>query len=214
MKKYYFSLSALVVFSFLLCAPTIVQAQSSYKSSNTIEEEFDKKKKKKKKKKKSNDKKEQTPFQDKLWYGANLQLGGGFLFGQGSFGLGFAPMVGYKIVGPLSVGPRVSILYQVEKQVGFSAVNLFNTGVSGFARCKVFRGLFVQGELGTEWFQVATSGLKATSSRPAQVVGAGWNYGGGAFTSEFGAFYNFVVANDLNTNQSPLEIRFGFTYKF
>lgn len=213
MRKSRFGLSALVIFTCLFCAPTVLEAQLDYRSLNSIEEEFDKKKKKKKKKGKNA--KEETSFQDKLWYGANLQLGGGFLFGGSTFGVGFAPMVGYKVIGPLSVGPRASLFFQTYKEVGSRAINLFDTGLSGFARCKVFRGLFVQGELGQEWNQVGIGGgVKETTSRPAQVIGAGWNNGGGGFSSEFGAFYNFAIANDINTGQSPLEIRFGFTYKF
>lgn len=165
-------------------------------------------------------KKEPLTFKERLWYGANLQLGGGLGFGgSGSFGLGLAPMVGYKIIEQISVGPRLSASLQTYKQAGYKATTLFDTGLSGFVRGRVFRGLFLQGEVGAQWNQqladpVGNRFTKVTTQRPNQVVGAGWNNARGGFSTEIGAFYNFSVANDLYTSNSPWEFRFGFTWKY
>src|SRR5262245_42997407 len=92
-----------------------------------------------------------SDFKSRLWYGGGLIIG--FSGGSGSnvFQFGLAPQVGYKIVEPLSVGPRISFIFGSYKQPGFKAVGLFNTDVGGFLRFRAFQGFFLQGELSNEW---------------------------------------------------------------
>ncbi|MBP6828601.1 MAG: hypothetical protein KA165_18690, partial [Saprospiraceae bacterium] len=63
-----------------------------------------------------------SDFKSRLWYGGNIGLNFYGYNGGNVFQIGVAPMVGYKIVEPLSVGPRVSILFASVKNPGFKAV--------------------------------------------------------------------------------------------
>ncbi|HAD14863.1 MAG TPA: hypothetical protein DCF33_20740 [Saprospirales bacterium] len=156
-------------------------------------------------------------FTSKLWYGGGVIVGLGGFNGYSSFNFGLSPMVGYKIVGPLSVGPRVAYDLISNKQRGFKAINLHSFDVGGFVRCRVFRGLFVQGEVSNQWFQNfdPNTGDKFSDERVNQRLGAGWNFGSpGGSGSEISLMYNFRIANDINTWQTPMEYRFGFTWKF
>jgi hypothetical protein len=156
-------------------------------------------------------------FSSKLWYGGGVIVGLGGFNGYSSFNFGLSPMVGYKIVGPLSVGPRVAYDLISNKQRGFKAINLHSFDVGGFVRCRVFRGLFIQGEVSNQWFQNfdPNTGDKFSDERVNQRLGAGWNFGSpGGSGSEISLMYNFRIANDINTWQTPMEYRFGFTWKF
>ena len=170
---------------------------------------------KSKSKKKSD---EASDFTSKLWYGGGLILG--FSGGNGGsvFQFGLAPQVGYKIIEPLSVGPRVSFIFGSYKQSGFKAVSLFNTDVGAFVRFRAYQGFFLQGELSNEWYQDVYIGSteKLTRTRFNQRLGAGYNFSGGSGGggSEIGIMYNFAIANDLESYQNPMEYRFNFTWNF
>lgn len=159
-----------------------------------------------------------SDFKSRLWYGGGLILG--FSGGSGSsvFQFGLAPQVGYKIVEPLSVGPRVSFIFGSYKQSGFKAVNLFNTDVGGFLRFRAYQGFFIQGELSNEWYQDVYIGTteKVNQTRFNQRLGGGYNFGGGrgGGSSEICIMYNFAIANDLESYQNPMEYRFSFTWNF
>ncbi|MBK8554890.1 MAG: hypothetical protein IPL65_03565 [Lewinellaceae bacterium] len=160
-------------------------------------------------------------FASKLWYGAGFGLGFGSFNGTSQFGFGVSPMVGYKLVGPLSIGPRVSIFYSSLKLAGYKNLNTFDTEAGAFLRARVFRGLFLQGELTNSWLQepyIDNTGElgKLSYQRLNQNIGIGYNFGGGgsAWSSEIGAYYNVALANDIQSSQSPWDYRFGFTYKF
>jgi hypothetical protein len=165
---------------------------------------------------------DEMQFKDRIWIGGSLNLGFGAFNGQSTFSFGLAPMVGYKFGKVVSAGPRVSVLYTSLKQPGFKALSLFDIEAGAFVRAKVFRGFFIQGELANEWAQFPNELLpnnrisKITRSRFNQYLGAGYNFGGGPGTagSEIGVFYNFAVANDINTFEQPMEYRFGFTWNF
>ncbi|MCW5921923.1 MAG: hypothetical protein KIS77_06270 [Saprospiraceae bacterium] len=159
-----------------------------------------------------------SEFKSRLWYGGGLLLGfSGSSFGN-LFQFGLAPQVGYKIVEPLSIGPRASFVFGSYKQPGFKATNLFNTDIGGFVRFRVYQGFFLQGELTNEWYQGVdrntTSKFKRT--RFNQRIGAGYNFAGGrgGAGSEIAIMYNFAIANDLDTYENPLEYRLGFTWNF
>lgn len=177
-----------------------------------------KKKKKKKKKKKSES---EYSLKDHLWYGGGIGLGFGSTAGYSQFGFGISPMVGYKIIGPLSVGPRLSIDYTSVKYQGLGTYNLFDVELSLFARVKVFKGLFIQGEIGTVTDQYLgqnnTGNLeKVKRTRPAQYVGLGYNFsnGEGGFGQEISIMYDFYIANDINAYENPWQYRFAITFGF
>ncbi len=160
-------------------------------------------------------------FKDRLWYGGGLTLGFSGGSGYSLFAFGVSPMVGYKIVGPLSAGPRVSALYTSQKYPGIQTFNLFDVEVSLFARVRVFRGLFFQGELGTlsdQYIYEDNLGQlgKGTRTRPAQYVGLGYNFsnGNGGVGQEIAIMYDFYIGNDINAFEQPWQYRLAFTYGF
>lgn len=158
-----------------------------------------------------------TPLRAKLWYGGGVQLGLSSFNGNSVFSFGLSPMVGYKIVEAISIGPRVEMLYSSIKVPGYKALGLFDIDAGIFVRAKVFRGLFFQGELSNAWLQQPTGNgnEKITNTRFNQRLGAGWNFGSGqGGGSEIGIFYNFAVANDIYSYENPLSYRFGFTWNF
>ncbi|MFN0034302.1 MAG: hypothetical protein ACKVUS_04490 [Saprospiraceae bacterium] len=165
------------------------------------------------------DEKESAPkdFKSRLWYGSGLNLRFGGVNGSSVFVIGIAPMVGYKIVGPLSAGPRVAFDFTSYKRRGFKAVGLTSVDAGAFVRCRVFRGLFLQGEVSNQWYQDLNliTNEKINEQRVNQRLGAGWNFGEpGGTGSEISILYNFNIANDIESGDSPIEYRFGFTWKF
>lgn len=160
-------------------------------------------------------------FKERLWYGGGLTLGFSGGSGYSLFAFGISPMVGYKIIGPLSVGPRVAILYTSQKYPTIESFNLFDVELSLFARVRVFKGLFVQGELGTlsdQYIYEDNLGKlgKGTRTRPAQNVGLGYNFsnGMGGVGQEIAIMYDFYIANDINAFEQPWQYRLAFTYGF
>jgi len=155
-------------------------------------------------------------FKSRLWYGGGVNIGFGGFNGFSSFNFGLSPMVGYKIIGNLSAGPRVAYDFTSLKQRGFRSLTLNSFDVGAFMRFRVFRGLFLQGELSNQWFQdLDFRGERFNDQRVNQRIGGGWNFGQpGGTGSEISILYNFKVANDINSNFNPVEYRFGFTWKF
>lgn len=162
-------------------------------------------------------KKGDSKFTDRLWYGGGLTLGFSGGGGASLFAFGISPMVGYKVVGPLSVGPRLSLLYTSYKIVGVQTFNLLDVELSLFARVKVFKGLFIQGELGTISDQdVDFNNQKFTRTRAAQYLGVGYNFsnGAGGVGQEIAIMYDFYIGNDINAFEQPWQYRIAFTYGF
>ncbi len=162
-------------------------------------------------------------FASKLWYGGSIGLNYYGVSGGGSvFSIGLAPMVGYKIIEPISVGPRVSFAFNSLKYPGLKAVGLFDTEAGIFVRGRIYKGFFLQGELSNTWTQqpgnevVNNRPTKFTEQRFNQYLGAGYNFGNGqgGGGSEISIHYNFAIANDLETYENPLQYRFSFTYGF
>ena len=162
--------------------------------------------------------KEPSPFFSRLWYGGGVSLGFSGYNGASVFGFGISPMVGYKIYGPFSVGPRISLDYTSLKQQGYKALNVFNTEAGLFLRAKVFRGFFLQGEIAEQWGHNIYQDYNGLYTEPNefsnQYLGAGYNFGDGNVGSEIGIYYNVAAANDINSTQSIWQPRFGFTWKF
>lgn len=170
------------------------------------------------------DEKEKTSFKDHLWYGGGLNLGfsaGSDIFGRNYsvFGFGISPMVGYKIIGPLSAGPRLSVFYTSQKYTGIGTYNLFDVELSLFARVRVYKGFFIQGEVGTlsdQYVYFDGAYGKGTRTRPSQYLGAGYNFanGEGGIGQEIAIMYDFYVGSDINAFENPWQYRFAFTYGF
>lgn len=169
-------------------------------------------------------------FKHRLWYGGNFNLA---FDGDGQsyslFTIGLTPMIGYKIIGGLSAGPRIGFNYSrlkisdnTNQTIG---VNLTDYTLGGFARYKVFKSLFVHTEAdyhsaqipgaeGQPWTIIKDVNGKPFTYRDNRTnyyAGVGYN-SGGLLGYEIMALYNFSVAK--NSLQNPLELRFGFTYNF
>ncbi len=214
MKQSGFLLLSLL-FILSICFPKGLFAQYSFAEASALDYFAAKKKKKKKK---SGD----YVFKDHIWFGGGVSLGFAGYSGGSIFGIGVSPMAGYKIVGPLSAGPRLSVLFTSEKYTGYKAFNLLDTELSLFARVRIFKGLFAQGEIGTVWDQQVVGDpltfqpVKTTLVRPAQYVGLGYNFsnGAGGVGQEIAIMYDFYVADDLYADQTPFQFRLAFTWGF
>lgn len=159
-------------------------------------------------------------FKDNLWYGGFFGVGLGSSNTSSVFSFNLSPMVGYKIVPFFSMGPRVGVNYTYLKIRGVSVFNLFDTEVALFGRIHVFRGFFLQGEIGTRSDQyVETDGFnffKVRRNRPLTAIGIGHNFGGGrgGLGQEIAILYDFYIGSDINTFENPWQYRFAFTYGF
>lgn len=162
-----------------------------------------------------------TEWTDNLWYGGGLSLS----LSNSNFGIGLAPLAGYKIFESLSVGPRIDFFYNSGRYQEFfgSPVLRYNTiSVGGglFSRFKIFRGLFahVEGDYYSLENPVSVDPLSnkiitERTSEPRLYVGAGYSTGGtGQFGTEISIVYNTLA--DPNSAIIPWEYRFGFNYNF
>ncbi|MBK6903417.1 MAG: hypothetical protein IPH04_11590 [Saprospirales bacterium] len=171
-------------------------------------------------------------FASHLWYGGGFSLGfsGNNIYNV--FNLGISPMVGYKIIEPLSIGPRASFQYTFIKGVGtdnqIHKVQPFSYSMGVFTRFKFFRYIFAHLEYELENSEYALvspqSGLllydptldKILTQREVRdnlYLGAGYNSSGGqGFGFEILLLYNAL--NGSNSLDLPFLLRFGMTYKF
>ncbi len=168
-------------------------------------------------------------FKHRLWYG------GGFTFNMGGtsllnmFQLGLTPMVGYKIIGELSVGPRMGFDYRYIKGLtnynetqSFSVTN-YSLGL--FARYK-FGNFFAHAEYMNDWLrdiyvngndQIILDADKKllVEKRTVQTPSLGIGYtSGGVVGYEILLLYNARIANDNTTLELPFNFRIGLNYKF
>jgi len=164
---------------------------------------------------------EPQAFKDRLWYGGGLSLGFSGSNNSSLFGFGVSPMVGYKIIEQISVGPRVSVMYTYQKYTGLGSFNMFDLELSMFARFRVYQGFFIQGEIGyisdQYIFQDQSFNLnKATRNRTAEYLGIGYNFanGQGGWGQEIAIMYDFFIGNDINSYENPWQYRLVFTYGF
>jgi len=210
MKNWLSSLALILVGLFLF--QTAVFSQTRKKKSSKVDEYFD----------------QSQGFKHRLWYGAGAILG--FSGDQNSslFAIGVSPKVGYKITEEFSVGPKFSVLYSnyrfrdVVTDEVFPA-NGVDWAVGAFGRYKLFQNLFAQVEFESEnkftinsqggFIQLDQNGDIATSRQQQNnvFIGGGYN-SGGLVSGEIVILYNTNLPSD--SFDSPLEIRFGFTYNF
>ena len=165
---------------------------------------------------------------ERLWYGGGFNLGFsrsaiGSLSGN-TFFVGVSPMVGYRIVHGLSVGPRIELQYftgRFDETFGASQIfkyNSFTYGGGIFMRYKFLPILFTHFEydyLSQESpVDVDYARGEIISERFGEslfLIGGGYT-SGGILASEIYVLYD-VLADD-NTTNLPIQYRFGFTYNF
>jgi hypothetical protein len=217
------------LFLSLLTQPMMAQFQQKITASpvgwnvDKMENDDYFKPKKKKKKKKKGESESDFNLQDRLWYGANGTLGGGSSNQQSQFAVGLQPMVGYKLVKWVSAGPRLGLIYQLDKYpVGNFTISQ-NTWVKTagvFARLR-FWNLFIHGEASHNWVKASYKEPVTREKRVFkeqsnnQYIGLGWNEGREKTMGyEFMILVNVQNAKDPNYQYVPIEVRGGLTYNF
>ncbi len=162
----------------------------------------------------------ENQFKSNLWYGGSAGLGFQSFNSQSTFLIALYPMIGYKLLDNLSVGPRIGVAYQHLRTLGTDLrVYKFNPiEISGglFARYKAFYNIFAHAE-----YEVAsdkTPVLRAGGVPALETfiennfyLGAGYT-SGGQFSSEIYVLYN--ILEEGNTLQPPWSLRGGLTYNF
>lgn len=170
-------------------------------------------------------------FKHRLWYGGGFNLGfsGNSIYSV--FNIGISPMVGYKIIEPFSVGPRVGLNYSYIKGTATDgqvhAVQPVTWAVGAFTRYKLFGAFFAHFEYEYENQEIplvdGQTGIylaydfdedkvrTVRESKDNVYLGAGYS-SGGIFAYEVMLLYNFLEPE--NSTRLPFDIRIGFTYKF
>jgi hypothetical protein len=157
-------------------------------------------------------------FKHRLWYGGNLILNfAGNSYGS-AFAVGVTPMVGYKIIGDLSAGPRAGLVYNSQSAFG-TRVSWTDYSAGVFTRYKFLGFLFLHAEYG---YSSQFSGLISPDGKGGYnavkinrfnpYLGGGYNSSNGIVGYEIALLYDPTLANNPNLN--PLDIRFGFNYNF
>lgn len=203
---------------------------------------YGKKKKKKKKPAKTEQSNSKIPsrsknantweFKDRLWYGTGFNLGFSGANGFSVFNIGLTPMVGYKIIEPLSVGPRIGLNYSYIKGIGTDNLSKvvqpvsFEYGV--FARYKILPIIFAHVEYTRQNEEIPLgsgsrisvdpqTGNPETIRNQTNDVNFGLGYNsGGDLSYEIMLLYDAIDDDDVfaNNPQLPFSIRVGFNYKF
>ncbi len=223
-------MNKILKFSFLLVLFSLCFAIADVDAQN-----YGRKKKKKKKKKPAKTEKTDEYFDDSGNFASHLWFGGGFILGfsgnniSSSFAAGITPMVGYKIIDELSVGPTAGIQYNYLK--GFDLNNnikkgnAFSWSLGAFTRYKFFKTFFAHAEFGienNEYFQGVSGYLLTDQNGDVLTVrqqynnfygGLGYNSGGELIAFEMYIVYNFIDRLD-DIYYNPFNLRFGITYKF
>ena len=167
-------------------------------------------------------------FKHRLWYGGNFILNYSGNNGQSAFTIGATPMIGYKIIGGLSAGPRIGVIYTSIKgydtQNKITSVGLTDYSVGAFTRFKVFKNFFLHAEhefvssalYGQDQFGYIAVGadgkaIKSREGRQNSNIGIGYN-SGSLIGYEIALLYNLTPLE--NSIQQPFDIRIGFTYNF
>jgi hypothetical protein len=167
-------------------------------------------------------------FKHRLWYGGNFNLGFNGAEGTSMFTIGLTPMIGYKIIGGLSAGPRVGISYTNIKayntQNKVSSVGLTDFSLGAFTRYKAFKNFFAHAEYEYQSQQLpfgdnnnlilldaAGKAIKKRFNRSNNYIGLGYS-SGEIFSYEIMGLYNLSIPK--GSFEQPISIRAGFTYKF
>ena len=162
-------------------------------------------------------------FKHRLWYGVGGNLSFSGLQGGSIFSIGLTPMVGYKIIGGLSAGPRIGFTYTGIKNSSLpKSLKLTEFSAGPFARFKFLKSFFVQTEhqwlSGYEEDQNGqllldfNTGKPIRQGRQSTFVGGGYNSGTGLIGYEISFMYDVSLPSD--SYKQPYEFRFGFNYNF
>ena len=164
-------------------------------------------------------------LRDKLWFGTGGTLGFSGFNGQNVFQIGLSPMVGYKIIDRVSLGPRVGVIYATQRAIAGNQVIRFNSwdfeyGV--FGRVKILPILFFHSEYSIENRAIPTGRLVQGTNRLESTresidhayVGLGYQSGGGPSALGYEIMLLFDVLGDPNSTRLPIDFRFGLNYNF
>ncbi len=155
---------------------------------------------------------------DDLWFGGGAVLGYQSSQVTSLFQIGVSPMVGYKIVDFLSVGPRVEYVYNAYRERFSGTTEKFNFStysVGMFARAKVIPVIFAHVEYAFESQVIGFRGDQAIrSNRGVPYIGGGYQSGGGPGQMGFELSLLFNLNNDDSNFQSPYDLRAGINYNF
>jgi hypothetical protein len=210
---------SLLAMAVLLLDASSMMAQRRQTKKEKTEEDTEVLGGKKKKSTKSTDSyfDESGGFKHRLWYGGNFILNfTGNNYGS-AFAVGVTPMVGYKIIGGLSAGPRLGVVYN-SQGIDNTRISWTDYSAGAFARYKFLGFLFLHAEYGfssrgTNFVSGPNGSIEVLkTNRFSPNLGAGYNSGNGVVGYEIALLYDPTLAN--NPNISPLDIRFGFTYNF
>ena len=162
-----------------------------------------------------------SPF----WFGGGFNLGFSGGNGQTVFNFGLSPMVGYRLFDQFSVGPRVALLYTNYTIRGFNGGDNANAspiswavGIFGRYKLPINRGnifVHIESELENEALvQFVGSDLEVFRREVGNFYIGGGYSSGFPFAYEIYALYNLNQRESAFLNESPIELRVGFTYNF
>jgi len=161
-------------------------------------------------------KSENSSFKENAWYGAHVGIGFGASSDRSDFSVKFAPLMGYRVLDFLSVGPRANISYQHTRFRDFNTgdpylkLNFVDLGVGAFVRAEVFRQYFVQGELMYEQVEVLNTSLEEVKINGGNAyIGVGMNTGDQDFNADLMLMYDLNLQALRKANL--IDLRFGFT---
>lgn len=197
----------------MLCA-TMAMAQS--KSSKSKKKPSASDKKNARKEVKAAD---ESFWTTKMWYGADINYP---TLAPGFFNMGLSPRIAYKLTNKISAGIVLKTDYTYYRNIDPSISKKFESfdyGGGFFARARIFRGLFAQGEYERSVFHFPTAFdynlnkyVIEKTSQPYAYLGLGWSSGFGKWQTQIGINRN-VLYND-NSIRGLWDFKFGITYNF
>jgi hypothetical protein len=218
----------------LLCA-TIADAQTRKKSSSSTKKKTTATAASKKRAAEAKDEaREESFWKTKMWYGADINYPS--ITARSFFNMALSPRIAYKFTPWLSSGIVVRMDYywlKLETNSFVKPITTFETldlGGGIFARAKIFRGLYIQSEYtknryirpnltqpNTFIYDFDDSKNKLNKSKYGQdifTLGAGWSSGFGKWQTQIGAYRDLLWKEYESPQQTPWDVRLGFTYNF
>ena len=167
---------------------------------------------------------EGTMLRDKLWFGTGGTLGFSGNDFRSIFQIGLSPMVGYKVIDRVSVGPRVGVTYVSQRfritNTAVQRVNSFNFNYGVFARVKIVPAVFAHAEYSIDNFEVAfLNGSNGQIETGREVINHA--YVGAGYQSAMGGVWGYEIVllfdtlpQDDNFFLPPYVFRAGINYNF
>ncbi|MCB0642583.1 MAG: hypothetical protein KDC44_13130 [Phaeodactylibacter sp.] len=218
MKKTYFLFLLLAVL--LISLPTGLDAQTRNRKnqgSSKVDKYFD----------------ESQGIAHRLWYGGGFNLGfsGSNLINV--FNIGISPMVGFKLIDPVSIGPRFSFQYTSVKGLAsdnnIRKVQPLSYSAGLFTRYKFLPMIFAQVEYEYEnseyplitgvngvlvWDNTTQEVATVREARDNVYVGLGYTSGLGYGTLGYEIMLLYNILEPEDSLDLPFSIRFGLTFGF